>query len=73
MNDLEIRSSIFYINDILDDLGYDYDYIESSELNGNGHIYDWKVENTNKFIPTRRKFWVIKKEQHRKIHYQYEN
>lgn len=62
LNDFEIKPSITYINNILKETGYDYDFIESFELNGDGHLYDWKVQNTKNWKSKRRKFWVIKKE-----------
>jgi len=61
MSKLEARTSILYINKILDEMNCDYDFIESSELNGGGHTYDWNVENTGKWVPTKRKFWIIMK------------
>jgi len=62
LKDSEIKPSIPYINNILDEIGYDYDFIESYELNGDDHLYDWEVHNTKNWQSRKRKFWVIKKE-----------
>jgi len=58
---LEIKPSIPYINHILENAGYDYDFIESAKLNGHGHSYDWSIKNTKKWTSMKRKMWVIKK------------
>jgi len=62
LKDSEIKPSIPYINNILDEIGHDYDFIESYELNGDDHLYDWEVHNTKSWKSRKRKFWVIKKE-----------
>jgi len=59
---LEIKPSIPYINNIVESSGLNYDFIESPELNGDGHTYDWFVNNTKKWTSMKRKMWVIKKE-----------
>jgi len=58
---LEIKPSIPYINHILTDAGYNFDFIESAKLNGHGHTYDWTIKNTKKYTPMKRKMWIIKK------------
>jgi len=57
----EIKPSIPYVNNILKKLNCTYEYIESPELNGNNHTYDWKITNTKNYTQRMRKFWVINK------------
>lgn len=59
---LEIRPSIMYIEDIFREFPYEWERIESSELNVDGNVYDWQPQNTEEYsIGFLRKFWVLKK------------
>jgi len=62
LSEKEIKPSISLINDVLEEAGYDYDFIQSPELNGGIHTYDWKIKNKKTWKRGRRKFWVIKKQ-----------
>lgn len=51
--------TINYINNVLRNNSIDFKLIESKELNGKGHNYDWIPINSKKFDFYKRKFWII--------------
>jgi len=50
-----------YIEDIFKSQNINFKKIEDGNLNGNGHIYDWKDTFENVYISAKRRFWIISK------------